>query len=587
MGIPYQSEETLVKFLDTLEDEASANKGDLDKHFSENLDLLRGRQWKGPESPMFLFNVISSSVEDKTGKLSESRPKINVFPTREGLGDAANLLGDTISALWDRHEIEYKTERLAMFMEVAGVGFVGTPFNRSLLNGVGDVDFVIKDPRMCGVDISVMETDKIDQGEYIILEDFLALDSLKFQYPGRAAEMKPDERVSGFATSSPKSAGHILRAAFTRLFNKGGASEKKSAIPKAIVKEFYIQDRRKSMEDSGIVPIVQGITKPAKKGLPFPGGRRIIRQGNLILEDSFNPYWDGLYPADMISGKIDLETVWGPDVIQGIKRLQEAINRIGHAYTKTTLLNSVVRVIMDQDALSPTERNKISNQVGQFIEKRLGREVKFEVPSVLPRDVIEFVHQLIALVREQVGVIRNPAMKDLPSIVTGPAIEGLQLMVETPIRTAARRLEALYQRVGQKFISRIFQYYLSDRLLQRVGPNKKWIQFEFVRRNLIIDPKTGAPRTEEDIRKAFQDFRFTVEPGSSLAITRVQRVMSKAFFVKEGWLHPEEVLMEAGIANPEEKLKRAQEARDTGLFQPQDGRKGSGNSLPFGGGGLQ
>jgi len=585
MAVPWQSESKLLQFLDTLDDEATANKGDLEKHFSENLNLIRGRQWKGPESPMFLFNVIESAVEDKTGKLSESRPKINVFPTREGFGDVASLLNDTIASNWDRHEIEYKTERLAMFMEVAGVAFVGTPYNRDLLNGVGDVDFVIKDPRMVGVDISVMETDKIDRGEYLILEDFLSLDSLKSQYPGRAAEMKPDERVSGFAIEPFKSPGHIIRAAFTRVFKTDGA-QKRSAIPKAIVKEYYVQDRRKSMDDHGVVPMVQGITKPAKKGIPFPGGRRIIRQGELILEDSFNPYWDGLYPADMISGKIDLETVWGADVIQGIKRLQESINRIGHAYTKTTVLNSVVRVIMDQGAVSPSERNKISNRAGEFIEKRLGRELRFEVPPVLPRDVIDFVHQLIALVREKVGVIRNPAMKDLPSIVTGPAIEGLQLMVETPIRTAARRIEALYQRVGQKFISRVFQFYLSDRLLQKVGPDKKWIKFEFVRRNLIINPKTGAPRSEEDIRKAFQDFYFTVEPGSSLAITRVQRVMSKAFFVKEGWLHPEEVLKEAGIDNPTEKLKRAKEAKEDGLFQAQDGRKSSGNNLPFGGGGL-
>lgn len=585
MAVPWQAESKLLQFLDTLDDEATANKGDLEKHFSENLNLIRGRQWKGPESPMFLFNVIESAVEDKTGKLSESRPKINVFPTREGFGDVASLLNDTIASNWDRHEIEYKTERLAMFMEVAGVAFVGTPYNRDLLNGVGDVDFVIKDPRMVGVDISVMETDKVDRGEYLILEDFLSLDSLKSQYPGRAAEMKPDERVSGFAIEPAKSPGHIIRAAFTRIFKTDG-SQKRSAIPKAIVKEYYVQDRRKSMDDHGVVPMVQGITKPAKSGIPFPGGRRIIRQGELILEDSFNPYWDGLYPADMISGKIDLETVWGSDVIQGIKRLQEAINRIGHAVTKVTVLNSVVRVIMDQDAVSPTERNKISNRVGEFIEKRLGRELRFDVPPVLPGEVFGLVHQLIALVREKVGVIRNPAMKDLPSIVTGPAIEGLQLMVETPIRTAARRIEALYQRVGQKFISRIFQFYLSDRLLQKVGPDKKWIKFEFVRRNLIINPKNGAPRSEEDIRKAFQDFYFTVEPGSSLAITRVQRVMSKAFFVKEGWLHPEEVLKESGIDNPTEKLKRAQEARETGLFQPQDGRKSSGNNLPFGGGGL-
>jgi len=584
MPVPYQSEERLIQFLDSLKEESSG-KADLDKRFPANIDLDRGKSWKGNEDPLFLFNIIESALEDFTGKLSESRPKISVLPNRDGLDDAAELLDSSISSIWDRNEVEYKTERLAKFMAIAGVAFVGTPFNRSLMNGVGDVDFVVKDPRMCGVDIGVMETDKVDRGEYLIIEDFVPLDSQKFLYPGRASEMKPDERISGFATTPAKSAGHILRAAYQR-FTKGRDAEKRSAIPKAIIEEIYVQDRRKSMEDHGVVPIVQGITKPAKKGLPFPGGRRIIRQGDLILEDSFNPYFDGLFPMDMVSGKIDLETVWGPDVVQGIKRLQEAINRIGDAVVRVTVLNSVVRVIMDQDAVSPGERNKISNQVGQFIEKRFGRTLEFNVPAVLPRDVFDLVHQLIAMAREKVGVIRNPAMKDLPSIVTGPAIEGLQLMVETPIRTAARRIEALYQRVGQKFISRIFQFYTSDRLLQRIGPNKKWINFEFVRRSLIIDPKTGAPRTEEDIRKAYQDFYFAVEPGSSLAITRVQRVMSAAFFVENGWLHPREVLKEAGYANPDEKLKEAQEAVQSGLINLRDGKKGNGAGASFPGGQL-
>lgn len=577
----WESEEKLIHFLDTIDDEAAGAKNDIDKRVAENIELIRGKSWKGSEPPYFLFNIIEASVEDKIGKLSESRPKIAVLPTKDGLGDAAALIHKAISSIWDRHEIEYKAERLAMYGAAAGVAFAGTPYNPALSNGVGDIDFVVKDPRFCGVDISVVETDKVDRGEYLALEDFLPMDVLRSEYPGRASEIQADERVSGYTTSGPQSAGGIIRAAYARLF-KNKAGDKKSAIPKSIVKEYYVQDRRKSIEDLGVVPMVENITKPAPKGLPFPGGRRIIRQGKLVLEDSFNPYWDGLYPADMLSWKIDLESVWGPDEVQSVKRLQEAINRIGDAYTRTTILNSVVRVIMDYGALTPDERNKISNQVGQFIEKAVGRNVEFNVPQVLPKDVIDFVQILIGLVREKIGVVRNPAMKDLPSIVTGPAIEGLQLMIETPIRTAARRLEAFYRRIGQKMISRIFQFYLSDRLLQMVGPDKRWTSFEFIRRNLIIDPKTGSPRTEEDIRKAYRDFYFAVEPGSSLAITRVQRVMAKSFFVEQGWLHPKEVLEEAGFANAEEKLKEAQQAREQGLIQPQDKRKDNGNqAAPF------
>ena len=98
----------------------------------------------------------------------------------------------------------------------------------------------------------------------------------------------------------------------------------------------------------------------------------------------------------------------------------------------------------------------------------------------------------------------------MPSIVTGPAIEGLQLAVEGAIRTAARRMEEFVQRIGQKLISRAFQYFTSDRIFHFVGDSGDWREFEFERRNLLItiDNETGQPRarTPEEMQKAHRDF---------------------------------------------------------------------------------
>jgi len=195
---------------------------------------------------------------------------------------------------------------------------------------------------------------------------------------------------------------------------------------------------------------------------------------------------------------------------------------------------------------------------------------------VLPVDTINFVTTLMEWVRQKIGVTQAPTQKRVPSIITGPAIEGLQLMIETPIRTAARRIEEFYQRIGQKLISRIFQFYTSDRLLHMVGREMKWIKFEFNRLKILQDAK-GKPRSAEDIRKAAQDFYFTIAPGSSLAITRTQRAMMKFQLASVGWLHPKEVLAELGVMNPEEKLKEAAKAKDSGLF---DAVLGKGGGMP-------
>lgn len=575
MAIPYETEEKLLDFLKKLDDEVETSKGDLEKRMSDNLDQVRGKQWKSNKAPYFLYNVIEAGLEDKAGKLSETKPQISVLPRKNGLDNAAKMLTKVASSIWDCSKMEYKTERIAYYGALAGAAFVGTTYNRNLADGLGDVELMIKDPRACGMDMSITAGEDGDLGEYATFMDFIPLDVIRDEYPGRGALVVPDEKTIGYDSVKTPTTQGLLRGTYSRLFKKKGEPEHKSVIPKAIMREYYIQDRRKSIEDTGLIPLVDGITKWAPKGgAPFPGGRRIIRAGDIILLDEANPYWDGGYPIDMLSWKVDLESAWGADEIQSVKRMQEAVNRLGDAYTKTTILNSVVRVIMETNALSPTERNKLSNEVAQIIEKTPGRALEYMTPQMLPPEVINFVNTLMGWIRQKMGVQEIPTSKQVPSIVTGPAIEGLQLMVEGPIRTAARRIEEFYTRVGQKIISRVFQFYTADRLMHQVGPDNTWTEFEFYRLQILKDSK-GKPREGEDLRKAFRDFSFRIAPGSSLAVTKTTRAVMKMQLLQLGLLHPEEVLLEF-FDNPKDKLEKAQEAKQGGLFDIiQSGSKAS------------
>src|SRR3989337_2210785 len=114
MSPPFQSESDLIKFLDSVDDEIKNSRGDLDRRVSENLDLYRGKQWKGKAAPSFMFNVIEASIEDKNGKLSETKPEIMVLPSSNGLGPVADLLTQVVTSIWDKNKVEYKTERLAL-----------------------------------------------------------------------------------------------------------------------------------------------------------------------------------------------------------------------------------------------------------------------------------------------------------------------------------------------------------------------------------------------------------------------------------------------------------------------------------------
>ena len=90
------------------------------------------------------------------------------------------------------------------------------------------------------------------------------------------------------------------------------------------------------------------------------------------------------------------------------------------------------------------------------------------------------------------------------------------------------------------------------------------MQFEFSRLS-ILKGADGKQRSKEDLMKAYRDFRFVIQPGSSLAQTKTQRAQSKFLLVQLGLLHPREILSEF-YANPDEQMEEAQKAKEQGLF---------------------
>ena len=156
------------------------------------------------------------------------------------------------------------------------------------------------------------------------------------------------------------------------------------------------------------------------------------------------------------------------------------------------------------------------------------------------------------------------------------------------------RSENYLQRIGQKWISRIFQFYTADRLLPFLGPGAEFQTFTFEREMLMRDIVAQAQRqVQEKVSRgetmdqdelshvitqrtqvAFRDFRFKISPGSSLASTKLQRAMLFAQFAMNGILPREKVLEEVGFANPKELIEQAmREAQVLGMPNPPKGKR--------------
>lgn len=155
------------------------------------------------------------------------------------------------------------------------------------------------------------------------------------------------------------------------------------------------------------------------------------------------------------------------------------------------------------------------------------------------------------------------------------AIEALNLSAQVLIRLQTRKLESFLERLGQRMIARIFQFYTADRLMHLVGPSGKLSEFHFKREELIggkIKNPDGTTR-DFDVFSDLRDLTFRVSPGSSMAVTRQQKGQMAMALAQAGYIPRKEVLKALEWDDPEQLTQEA-------LAEAMSGQKAAAQAEP-------
>ena len=573
------SEAELLHFLDSIYSESKNAMSTLKDSWNRGIQFFRGQQWPiAHKKPLFLANNIAPIVDRKVARLTEVKPIIRVRPRRKGLGNTAEILQRTIDAGWDEYNMQMVMDDLSYFMIGMGSGFGNLSWDPKADFGRGDIIPKALDPRMVYIDPAVLRAQDVTKGAYVIIETVMPLWEVWQRYPGRGQLVSADARLTALDDEQATSVFSRIRGLFGSGKSGGGNG---SAIPRATVREYWFQDP--TINDDG--------------SMRYPGGRHVIRGGDdVVLVDEPNPYIDGQWPIDMVDGRPDMEHPWGRSEIEALRKLQEAINRIGHMFVENTILTGNVWVMADNDALTPTDINNLKNIGAIVLTKRFGRTIERQAPPPMPPHILDFVRMALGLMEQLSGLSDSPVQgQGRVELRSGAQLEGLQAATEDLIRALARRQESFLNRIGQRWISRIFQFYTQDRMLNFLGPGPDWIGFEFERQKLLqeivasvnrentpMDQDERLEMTRDAIRKAWQDFKFKVLPGSNLASVRGERAQLMRSLALDGFVSGTRVLQELGIANPEEEIdKGAKEALARSLYV-QNGSVGQRNGIQQG-----
>lgn len=562
-------ERTLLRHLDRIDSEVKAAR--TDSKFDERADQLvrwrKGDQWSdASDVPIFLVNLLGNFIERKVALLTQSRPDLRASARNIDLQQPSEVLTKTARAILDEQEFDRSTERNAEFGATFGHSWFTTAWDPNADYGDGNILIKPVDPRLVFVDPHIKTVDDFHRSSYVRIDRHLPLDEVRQVWPGRGGLVKPDpESMSASSSKTPSSwwGGPLKRA--LRPFQTVDA-----AYPWARISQYWFRDYQKD---------------PRTAKLMFPTGRVIHRAAgqDIILDDAPNPYWDGEWPLDLWEWRVDVDSIGGlGDVAEGQKQ-QEAFLRLANALVKNAILSTPITVIGDHDALTPEGWSKLDNRAVRVLQKTRGREFQFIAPPGLSDSHFKLLDVITKAMETVIGVPEAVQGNRQKGVVANSAVEGLMTAAETLVRSAARRLEYTIQRMGQKLISRIIQFYTSDRILWLLGDSGEWTDYAFKRAELIRDDIT-----DEERRRFFTNFRFKVTPLSSLPMNRMQRALLAQELFKMGVVDDQEVLAQAEYPNYEEVLKRTRVKQMSGLM-PQAAPAGrtksnrSGSKLGFGG----
>ena len=564
--MPTSNNPDLVGFLDRMQEEGELRRDETPlKDADLNLRFLRGDQW--PASPTgspfrpsgagyrFTLNLLNQIVKRKVALITDSRPQMEVIPYTRKRQGVADVVKYTMMGLWDEQNFDQSAARELVRAATIGSTMAVPIWDETANYGRGDIRVLMYDPRQVVIDPSVTRSIDLQRhGEFMQVFELRPIAELRERYQDAAEHVQGDSRWSTYqekGTQGQHRPFQSIASAIQRPWKRDQQRLVESATPRALLRHTWFKDWQRD-----------------DRGQPVWSKPRIVRYvadaDRQVLRDEPMQYWHRQLPGHLYDWDIELEHPHGMSEVGGLRRLQYTLNRIVGQIMDNVILTNRVRTIADSDAVDAKTWQLISaNPNGVFIRKRQGRTFNYELPvNALPPFLLPLIEVLVRGFDLQSGLteVTRGATR---SNTSGVAIEGLQMAAQSIVRLEARAFENWLERIFQQVVALIFQYFPTERTFSYHGPGPGMVSYTFERYKLLDPSGNGDVPTRPD--EEWRDFRFRILPGSSLAMSRVQRGIMAANLYQLGLIPGIDVLRASEWPSPEETLKQAREEAATGV----------------------
>jgi len=577
-----KKEQQDIRLVMGLLEQGKSEKKSIMADWDERYKFYNDEQWpkdrpKSKSSPV--INVIKMTIQSMLPILTDTRPGFNVLPEEPNDFNFAELLEKTTQSWWEKRGMDHTLIEVLTDECIYDAGILKVIWNEELMQGIGDIDCKVIDPRNILVPHDARDFDK--QCSWVIELMDRSVGELKRKFPDKADIIKADsdENTEGEVKSEGiKIQSPIDKHSNSNTNNKHSTAENDRKMCK--VAECWI-------DDDAVVEFEEEDNEGNKKKKfkkEYPNGKLIIFLVNQkrVLISTANPYKHGGKPYIRFVDMINPRKFWGDGEVRQLMGIQKAINKTMANIIDTMNLMSNHIWLNEKD--SGVDSNKIRNGIGMVLEPNAGKSgaiSRLSAPPV-PEYILNLYNQLMQVAEKISGSSEITQGRRPKGVTAAAAIETIQEAANTRIRLKERNMQVSLSQLGSMVIQLMMQYYTTPRVTRLTGKDGWPEYFEFFVDNADEDRiQSNTQRYTYNEEKNGYDkigdfevgspskgiFDVQVIAGTALPHEKAQRVNIAFKLFEQQVIDAEELLTRLEYPDKEKILKRMEEKKQAELQQ--------------------
>jgi len=523
---PSEQEKELCKTIHKMFEAAKKAREPYCSRWADYYKMYRGIQWK-EKRPSYrhssVVNLIFTAINNQVPLLTDGRPRVEYLAKNPQDTEIDDIMNSLFQSDWER--FDWTTTLLEDLYDSAtfGTALAALDFDDSADYGLGAIRWNSLEPMYSYPQGGASDINSRKRCRYFIYAEPVSLEEVRARYPEKGCYVKADMRdlwqsdKTDLQDSRFRSPTHNDP---TQDFKSGSNSDQSA---QAMVMTLFwrpteteeVQTTKKN-EDGSEEPIYE-------LRLKYPKGRKIVRAGNIILEDDALDLDDTSIPVQKMVNYIDPRSFWGISDVEQTEGPQQIFNKmISFCLDVMVLMGNPIWVVSNDSGVNTDE---LYNMPGAVVEKEPGSEVRREEGVQLQPYILSMIDRVKAWFDDISGSQEVSRGVNPSGVTAAAAIEDLQQSGRTRIRQKARNMDSFLKEMGRQYAQIALKNYTVPKVRRTTGKDGSEKYFKF--HTSHIEDEQGNKRTQINYTEMGRD----KNTGKMMEIASKQHVLVGDFDV--------------------------------------------------------